>query len=136
MSREVTYDEYAEWCDFLAKNHPQLNSRLPNQILVNGSITAFPPRTMSDEDYDTYKRILRKWYAGKGIIEDYRDEIRVFLPEPKVAKVIYVDSIRDISPVTLDSCKIKYQDDDHEETAEITVNESAEEIRKRAYILD
>lgn len=133
MYREPNVNDFNEWCDYLAANYPEIDSQLPKQIFVNGTIGAFQPGKMSDDDYDLYQRILKKWLSEKKIIPPYRDDIAVFLPETKSARLIYTDSISNVTPLTGDTCRIEYKDENGEPNFAV-VNESAKAIRKRTLI--
>lgn len=133
--KEITHLDADNFWNYLAANFPEIDSQLSNRAFVGTSIVSFQPARMSNEVYDTYNRILTKWLGDNGFVPPTRDEIYVFVPETKTSMRIYVDSIEGIKPLTDKSSQISFKDE-IEEVNVIIVNESAEEIRKRAYILD
>jgi hypothetical protein len=133
--KEITHQDADKFWDYIAANYPEIDDQIVNRVFVNGSIVSFQPARMSDEDYNTYNRILIKWMGDNGFIEPRRDEIYVFIPTGHVAMQIYTDSILKIISLPDNQCKIIYKDET-EAAIEIIVNEDAEAIRKRAYILN
>ena len=66
--KELTPNDANTFFNYLENEYPEINCQLRNYSFVNGSIVCFKPAKMTNEDYDKYNEILKKWLTDNGFM--------------------------------------------------------------------
>lgn len=126
--------EYAnEFWSHIAKNYPDIDRQLSNRALVNEAIISFQPARMSNEDYDTYNRILKQWLANNGFIPSPQPDMIYVATND--SKAMGFDSINIVSLMAIDDelTEVIIKDENDINT-NVIIKENIEDFKKRVYI--
>jgi len=64
----MTLDQWTEFQNFFIKNYPELESKFPSKLLVNGQPFISQPSKVTNEEYAEYNKILDKWVEKNNAI--------------------------------------------------------------------
>jgi len=131
-----TLEDSVKFWELFSAKHPNIFNQFVTRQFINGSIIAFRPKTMNDNDNSIYERFLSRWMSDNGFKPKSIDVIYVSLDDGsnKGVRSIDTETILSINPVNDKLSVIAIKEPDMDNPVIIYVKEPVEDLRKNVYI--
>jgi hypothetical protein len=131
-----TIDDANRFWQLFSVRHPNIFSQFTSTPFIDGSILAFRPKTMDDNDFRIYERYLKRWLADNGFMPLQIDEIYVSLNdgENKGVRIIDTSTIIRITGIDANLTAVEIKEPDMDKPITIHIKQFVEDLRKNVYI--
>lgn len=68
MPKEITAEDFSNFCDDFAEEHPELDLELPSKAFMNGKILCNQPAAMTNERWAEFMQYKENWLKKNGFL--------------------------------------------------------------------